>query len=319
MDLWSSGGKLLFTYNPVTRLGKIVKSGMDLALINYQNNTYAGIADSRNDRTYDTADINFDTMTISNIVTNTGYTGLTNVGPIGHSDYDGYLVFDYDATDLLFCIYVYDKNNVRVSTVLYTTDTTGSLTTTSIVSGKKHDVMKNHYVTAPTQLSAIAEYVYGKEFYGKNGVETGTLQNKENLTKDEVKRRVDIWANYSSGIVCPDDVSEMFYGCTNLTTIPLLDTSSVTTMYAMFQGCTNLTTIPELDTSNVTIMQNTFNYCPNLSDESLNNILAMCTNATSYTRTKTLKYIGLTSEQANKCKTLSNYSAFTSAGWTIGY
>ena len=30
-------------------------------------------------------------------------------------------------------------------------------------------------------------------------------------------------------------------------------------------------------------------------------------------------YIGLTSDQANICKTLSNYSAFTSTGWTTGY
>ena len=45
----------------------------------------------------------------------------------------------------------------------------------------------------------------------------------------------------------------------------------------------------------------------------------MCANATSYTYTKTLKYIGLTSEQANKCKTLSNYQAFLNAGWTTGY
>ena len=87
----------------------------------------------------------------------------------------------------------------------------------------------------------------------------------------------------------------------------------------MFRNCTNLTTIPLLDTSSVTNMQNMFDICHNLSDESLNNILAMCANATSYTGTKTLKYIGLTSEQANKCKTLSNYSAFTSAGWTTGY
>ena len=66
-------------------------------------------------------------------------------------------------------------------------------------------------------------------------------------------------------------------------------------------------------------MVDMFYYSRNLSDESLNNILAMCANATSYTGTKTLAYIGLTSAQANKCKTLSNYSAFTSAGWTTGY
>ena len=111
----------------------------------------------------------------------------------------------------------------------------------------------------------------------------------------------------------------MFNQCTNLTTIPELNTSNVTTMNMMFQACSNLTTIPELNTSNVTNMGSMFNYCSNLSDDSLNTIMQMCTNATSYTNTKTLKYIGLSSNQANKCTTLSNYSAFTSAGWTTGY
>lgn len=113
----------------------------------------------------------------------------------------------------------------------------------------------------------------------------------------------------------------MFYNCTSLATIPLLDTSNVTSMYQMFQGCTNLTTIPLLDTSKVTRMYSMFSSCTSLSDESLNNILAMCANAVKITNLsyKTLKYIGLTSEQADKCKTLSNYSAFTAAGWTTGY
>ena len=226
---------------------------------------------------------------------------------------------------------------------------------------------KDAYVAAPTQLSAVAEYVYEKEFYGKSGIETGTLQNKENLTKDEIKRRVDIWSNYNSGIVCPDDVSYMLNGCKNLTTIPLLDTSSATDMSGMFSHCTSLTTIPLLDTSNVTDMNNMFiscsslttiplldtsnvtnmkymfssctnlttipvlnisnvtsmnymfNGCTSLNDESLNNILAMCANATKITSNKTLKSIGLTEEQAQICTTLSNYQAFTNAGWTTGY
>ena len=115
------------------------------------------------------------------------------------------------------------------------------------------------------------------------------------------------------------DMTSMFNGCTNLTTIPELDTSSVTDMRYMFNGCTNLTTIPELNTSKVTNMLAMFNGCSSLSDDSLNNIMQMCANATSYTGTKTLNQIGLISEQADKCKTLSNYSAFTSAGWTTGY
>lgn len=34
---------------------------------------------------------------------------------------------------------------------------------------------------------------------------------------------------------------------------------------------------------------------------------------------KTLKYIGLSAEQATKCTTLSNYQAFLDAGWTTGF
>ena len=115
------------------------------------------------------------------------------------------------------------------------------------------------------------------------------------------------------------NMQQMFQECSNLTTIPLLDTSKVTSMGLMFGNCKNLATIPLLDISKVTSMSYIFDGCTSLSDDSLNIIMQMCINATSYTGTKTLKYIGLTSEQAAKCTTLSNYSAFTSAGWTTGY
>ena len=138
-------------------------------------------------------------------------------------------------------------------------------------------------------------------------------------------------------------MNQMFYGCNNLTEVPLLDTSKVTSFYQTFDNCSNLTAIPAFDTSNVTEMNYCFSMCtslvtlpvlntskvtdmvgfvsgcPSLSDDSLNNILAMCTNATAYTRTKTLRYMELTKSQADKCTTLSNYSAFTAAGWTTGY
>ena len=139
------------------------------------------------------------------------------------------------------------------------------------------------------------------------------------------------------------DMSYMFYDCTNLTTIPLLNTSKVTKMSNMFENCSNLTTIPELDTSlvtnirrmfygckslttipllntsKVTDMSYMFSDCSNLSDDSLNNVLASLLTATSYTSTKTLKYIGLSEEQATKCTTLSNWQACVSSGWTTGY
>ena len=57
----------------------------------------------------------------------------------------------------------------------------------------------------------------------------------------------------------------MFNDCSNLTTIPQLDTSKVTDMRYMFQYCSNLTTIPQLDTSNVTDMGAMFDGCSNLT------------------------------------------------------
>lgn len=115
------------------------------------------------------------------------------------------------------------------------------------------------------------------------------------------------------------DMSEMFLGCSSLITIPLLDTSNVEDMIHMFDGCSSLTTIPLLNTSKVTAIGGIFNGCSSLSNTSLNNILAMCINAVSYTYTKTLKSIGLTQTQAQTCTTLSNYQNFVNAGWTTGY
>ena len=182
-------------------------------------------------------------------------------------------------------------------------------------------------------------------FYGCTNLTTIPLLDTSNVTD-----MTHIFMNCSNLISIPllntskiTSLFEMFYGCTNLTTIPLLDTSNVTnafeafrfcqaltniplldtsnitTMNYMFQGCASLETIPLLNTSNAKDMRTMFTDCPNLSDDSLNNILAMCTNAVKITSNKTLKDIGLIQEQVNKCTTLSNYSAFTAAGWTTGY
>ena len=108
----------------------------------------------------------------------------------------------------------------------------------------------------------------------------------------------------------------MFSNCYALRSIPLIDTSRVTNMYYCFQNCYGLTSIPELNTSSVTEMGGMFSYCYNLSDESLNNILKMCINATSYTGTKTLSTIGIDSTTySNRITSLSNYNDFINAGW----
>lgn len=61
------------------------------------------------------------------------------------------------------------------------------------------------------------------------------------------------------------NMSNMFYNCGKLITIPQLNTSKVTNMSVMFASCAVLTTIPQLDTSKVTNMASMFYYCNKLT------------------------------------------------------
>lgn len=112
-------------------------------------------------------------------------------------------------------------------------------------------------------------------------------------------------------------MTSMFENCYQLEEVPLFDTGSVIHMGNMFVNCYQLVTVPELDTSNVENMTNMFSYCELLSDTSLNNILAMCANATNYTGEKTLAGIGISSHYSPKISTLSNFQSFIDAGWTV--
>ena len=155
---------------------------------------------------------------------------------------------------------------------------------------------------------------------------TGTYEGTKAVLPDGIRfsnssaSNMDFLNNVDSSNVT--NTLYMFSSCSKLTTIPQLDTSNVTNMSYMFNNCKNLTTIPQLDTSNVDSMNNMFASCASLSNESLNNILAMCANATAYIQlgtNMTLKYIGLSQTQAETCQTLSNWNDFVAAGWSSGY
>ena len=75
----------------------------------------------------------------------------------------------------------------------------------------------------------------------------------------------------------------MFAYCAALTTVPLLNLSSVTNASSMFTDCTSLTTIPLLDLSSVTNATNMFRNCTSLTTVPLLN-LSNCTTATNMFR-----------------------------------
>ena len=60
------------------------------------------------------------------------------------------------------------------------------------------------------------------------------------------------------------DMSSMFEGAHQITSVPLFDTGSVTDMNYMFSGCTSLTSVPLFDTGNVTDIHDMFAGCSSL-------------------------------------------------------
>lgn len=64
--------------------------------------------------------------------------------------------------------------------------------------------------------------------------------------------------------VIGSSLSELFYGCSALTTAPDMDTSQVTNMGYVFDGCSALVNVPQYDTSNVQQMGRLFYGCASL-------------------------------------------------------
>lgn len=113
----------------------------------------------------------------------------------------------------------------------------------------------------------------------------------------------------------------MFQYCSELVNAPnIINGGEVNYLNRMFRDCTALENVPLYSFPKAWNVQYMFLNCPNLTDESLNNIMAMLTPMTSIgAGSKTLSNTGLTSEQATRCQSLSNYQAFVNAGWSTGY
>lgn len=128
-------------------------------------------------------------------------------------------------------------------------------------------------------------------------------------------------------IICRSGSNNTMYGaytnCSSLESFILpTNASYINNMSMCFYGCTNLRNFPSFTPLNMSPngLVDAFTNCPNLSNDSLNNIMALCIASPNVTGTnKTLKKVGLSQEQVTTCATLSNYQALINAGWTTGY
>lgn len=111
-----------------------------------------------------------------------------------------------------------------------------------------------------------------------------------------------------------------FYNNPKLVSIAQIDTSKGKNFRYFCAYSSNLTSVPILDLSSMTDDFAMFSDCTKLTEESLNNILYSLINTSiTDTRKKTLQSVGLKSSQAATCQTLSNWDALVAAGWSTGY
>ena len=170
------------------------------------------------------------------------------------------------------------------------------------------------YQEANDDLDDILEGTEPATIYPPDWSELGYEDTPQDIL-DAFNEAKAVYDNWDSSIT---SMLDMFKGDNGITICPKIDTSNVINMNSTFYS-SKLAIIPVLDTRNVTMLYNTFYRCTSLNPASLNNIMQMCINATNYTRTKTLKEIGLTQAQSITCQSLSNYQDLINAGWTTGY
>ena len=169
----------------------------------------------------------------------------------------------------------------------------------------------------------ITSYLLGKNSSGGGG--GGSDLDWTALGYEKRPQAIDEEYAYAKQIkdnwVTATSLNGKFQNDTNLYIMPLVDTSMATNFNNMFRNCYQLTSVPILDMSQATSFNYMFYECTHLSDESLNNILQMAINITSYTGAKYLTQFGFSSSYypASRIQALPSYQAFLDAGWTIGY
>ena len=143
----------------------------------------------------------------------------------------------------------------------------------------------------------------GISILGVFGTLSGGTSNNF-VVPNGMKFALSTFTNFPTNVDCSSvtTMDQMFYSCSSLTTIPLLDTSNVTDMNNMFSDCSSLTTIPLLDTSNVTNMGGMFSGCdqlttiPQLNTSHAHNMMYLIGGCENLTTVEGIDFSGLSEE-----------------------
>ena len=119
----------------------------------------------------------------------------------------------------------------------------------------------------------------------------------------------------------PTDISQMFMQ-SNFKGIQTFDTSLATDFSQLCSGCSELTTFPLLNVTSCTSMVKMVQSCSKLNQTSIDNILQMCISATSNITQSERRFSVLyganpPSSIQNKITGSSYYQSFIDSGWSI--
>lgn len=209
--------------------------------------------------------------------------------------------------------------NVQMDMSEYFSSTiTNSSSSTTIQNGVSKIIKTIPSTTIVSGTSLAYTFKDSPELVSIPLIDTSSVTNMEGMCSNCPKLTSIALLNTSS----VTSMEGMFKGCSILETIPQFNTASVTNMRQMFINCYNITTIPLLNTALVTNFGGMFQSAgSHLTTASLDNILQMCINATSYSGTKNLSTLGFESRNIASAtiQALPHYQDFLDAGWTIGY
>lgn len=111
----------------------------------------------------------------------------------------------------------------------------------------------NQWIVAPSQLKANASDVYEKEFYGRDGIETGTLQETTNLSAEQALKVGTLYNQLSK----------------------IKGTGSWAWAFRYYEG----ESLPEIDATDIEFLNDLCANAKNLKSITLKNITSKCINA----------------------------------------